>query len=94
MYLVMERMQGRCVHRTWLCGGILSGLTLHEVCNGSANQLPHLLSTLPAKLRMLHHVSLGVLHLHDLGVVHRDIALRNVVLRGGSEVHAMVADLG
>jgi serine/threonine protein kinase len=50
------------------------------------------LGTLNAKLRMLRDVAAGLAHLHSQSIVHRDVALRNVLLRADGS--AQVADLG
>ncbi len=41
---------------------------------------------------MLHGVAAGLLHIHEVGLVHRDIALRNVLLR--PDGHPLIADMG
>ncbi len=50
------------------------------------------LSTLYQKIVMLEQSSAGLSHMHSVHVIHRDVALRNILLRGDD--HAMVADLG
>ncbi len=64
------------------------------MCSGSCDKLRHILSTDVAKLRMLQQAASGLVAIHELGIVHRDIALRNVLLREGDAVHAMISDLG
>jgi serine/threonine protein kinase len=58
----------------------------------SAEKLRDRLVTLESKARMLRDVAAGLSRLHSQKIVHRDIALRNVLLRADGT--ALVSDLG
>ena len=46
------------------------------------------------KLRIARELTLGLWHLHRLGIVHGDLKLENVLLSGGAERHVRLADFG
>ncbi|PRP88093.1 hypothetical protein PROFUN_04184 [Planoprotostelium fungivorum] len=66
-----------------------------EFCGGGSlyayvRKYPNL--ALPEKLRLLTEIAKGMHHLHKQKVVHRDLALRNILL--SSELQAKVSDFG
>jgi len=51
-------------------------------------------STMVDRLRIARELTLGLWHLHRLGIVHGDLKLENVLLSGGVERHVRLADFG
>jgi len=45
-----------------------------------------------ALIKMARDIATGILHLHKEGVIHRDIAARNVLV--GSDLNVFIADFG
>ncbi len=83
--IVLELCSGRC--------GLFQSRNMLTLA-GSAEDLLRQgrLQTVPQKLKMLQEASAGLMHMHSLNLLHRDIALRNVLLRGDDQ--AQIADLG
>ncbi len=56
------------------------------------------LDSLVAKLRLLLHLAAGLNHMHEYRLVHRDIAMRNILVRehvsGGHWYQGLLADFG
>ncbi len=47
-----------------------------------------------AKVQLLAQAAAGLAKIHSLDIVHRDISLRNVLLREGDALHALISDFG
>jgi serine/threonine protein kinase len=43
---------------------------------------------------LLKQVVAGLMHLHSLGILHRDLRSANILIGGLDPLHAMVADFG
>ncbi len=50
--------------------------------------------TLARVLALLKQVLAALLHLHSLGILHRDLRAANVLIAGMDPLHALVADFG
>jgi len=50
--------------------------------------------TLAQVLSILRQVVAGLLHLHSLGILHRDLRAANLLIAGLDPLHVLVADFG
>ncbi len=50
--------------------------------------------TLAQVLDVLRQVVAGLLHLHSLGILHRDLRAANVLVAGLDPLHVLLTDLG
>jgi serine/threonine protein kinase len=50
--------------------------------------------TLLRVLTLLKQVIAALLHLHSLGILHRDLRAANILIAGMEPMHVMVADFG
>ncbi|PRP73159.1 putative leucine-rich repeat receptor-like protein kinase [Planoprotostelium fungivorum] len=95
--LVTQKQMEEFLHEV----SILQGLKSHpnivmfiEFCGGGSlyNHLRTNQSTMQDKYRYISEISLGMLHLHKEKIIHRDLAVRNILLSRHLEVK--VSDFG